>query len=63
MESTRDQFLPCSALSLQENGRGRVGNRLDQPEHFGHLAALPDEVLECLLDLEGALQIGGNRPG
>src|SRR5436309_2690779 len=56
MESAGDQLLARSALSLDEDGKGRGRGALHQVEDLLHRRALADEVLEAVALQSGALQ-------
>src|SRR5262249_52408904 len=52
MNGPRDLLLPGAGLTLDQHGRGGVGDILDQLEDRVHTRALADDVLERKLFLE-----------
>src|SRR3982074_3433363 len=53
----RDEFLPRTALALNENGGTARSNLGDQVEEAEHRLALADDIFEVVALLQGALKL------
>src|SRR5688572_4596183 len=56
MDRARDEFLPCAALTENQNGRVRRRDAFDEPEDVTHLRRSSDDVTELLLYFERLFQ-------